>query len=50
MPETNSLRNEWRSPTGGDTLLFADIFAPSRSDKSGLSGGSPEAPASGNPT
>jgi hypothetical protein len=33
MPETNSLRNEWRSPKGGDTLLFADIqYSPSKKE------------------
>ncbi len=33
MPETNSLKNEWRSPTGGDTLLFTNIqSSPSRKE------------------
>ena len=25
MPETNSLKNEWRFPPGGDTLSLPDV-------------------------
>ena len=33
MPVTSSTKDEWRSPTGGDTLSFADEqYSPSRKE------------------
>ncbi len=33
MPVTSSPQNEWRSPTGGDTLSFVDEqYSPSRKE------------------
>ncbi len=36
MPETNSLKSEWRSPSGWDTLSLPDVqYSPSEDVRRG---------------